>query len=112
MVRKPWFCQDCRVSMIYDSKQDYYKCPECGTEVWPEADKVSKPTKEQAEIHSFMQQMAPTHFAKEALPAGGPLLGSGGSKSKGRSRKADMQKKSLAQINAGLAGKCTSFLLT
>jgi len=105
MIRKPWFCQECRVVMTYSSKQDFYKCPECGTEVWPETSNA-----ENDEIASLMCERYKANLpAKEALPAGEALLGSGGSKSKGRSRKADMKKKSLAQINVGLAGKCASF---
>ncbi len=91
--------------MDYDSKQDFYKCPECGTEVWP----VSNFDND--EITSLMRDKYKANLpAKEPLPAGSAAPGGGGSKNKGRSRKGDMKKKTLAQINAGLAGKCGSFL--
>lgn len=96
-IRKPWFCQDCRVSMTYDAKQDYYKCPECGTEVWPEN------TDSKGEIESLMRDMAATHSKREAMPAGEALPG-GGSKSKGRKTER-MKKPTLATLNQRLYGQ-------
>lgn len=102
--RKAWFCQDCRVMMHYDPKRDFYKCPECGVEVWPET------KADQGEIASLMREKYQANLpAKDPIPAGEPAPGGGGSKNKGRSRKGDMQKKTLAQINSGLNGKCAAF---
>ena len=109
-MRKPWFCQECRIQMLYDKKQDFHKCPECGTEVWMNIEEDSLKSDEDEEIDALMREKYKANLpAKEPIPAGGALLGGGGSKSKGRSRKGDMKKKSLSQINAGLAGICSAF---
>jgi len=96
-IRNPWFCQDCRdVLMEYNKKGDFYRCPKCGAELWP-AD-THAPT---GEIEELMSELAATHRQTECKPAGPPAKGSG-SKSKGRSRKTDMKKKSLATLNMAL----------
>lgn len=93
--RKPWFCQDCRVQMEYNEKKDFYKCPQCGIEVWPDSEDDTN------EITSLMRDMLRTHKPKECLPAGEAAKG-GGSRSKSRSRKSEMKKKSLATLNMAL----------
>ena len=104
--RDPWFCQDCRIMMLYNDKEDYHICPKCKARVY-HADEKDEYLND--EIRSLMKDMAHTHKPREALPAGGALPGGGGSKSKGRSRKSDMKKKSLAQLNMGLAGTYSAF---
>lgn len=104
--RKSWFCQDCRVTMIYDKKNDRHICPTCKTMVnyHDENDFYLND-----EIGSLMRDMAATHRQLEVKPLCGAIVPGGGSKSKGRSRDSDMKKKSLAQINAGLNGKAMAF---
>lgn len=104
--RKPWFCPDCRVMMIYINKLDMHFCPQCKARTYHshEDDCIED------EIKELMQDLYKSHLPKkEPLPAGEALKGAGGSKSKGRNRKGDMQKKSLSQINAGLTGKKIDF---
>ena len=58
------------------------------------------------EITELMQGMYKANLpAKDPIPAGRALKGASGSKCKGGRKKADLKKKSLSQINAGLAGK-------
>lgn len=104
--RQAWFCQDCRVIMLFDIKQDRHICPKCKVQVWHsnEDDPFIND-----EIGSLMRDMAVTHKTLEVKPLGGAIVHGGGSKSKGRSRESDMKKKSLAQINAGLNGRAMAF---
>lgn len=103
--RKKWYCQDCRCDMIYNPKDDNWVCPQCFVY-------VSYPEKGDSyledEVSGLMREMASTHRQTECKPSGPPAKGSG-SKSKGRSREADMKKLSVAQINAGLAGTSKIF---
>lgn len=102
-MSKGWFCQECLVKMDYKIKDGFFKCPECMTEVWPPSG-----YKLDDEILDLMIDKQRNHIPKECKPAGEALLGSGSS-SKSRSKKAEMKKKTLSQINAGLNGKCQSF---
>lgn len=95
MSRKPWFCQECRIIMTYNDKDDYYKCSQCECELWPSD--TYKPIDEIAEL---MADMAPTHRQTEVLPAGPVKLG-GGSKSNGV-KKPKSTKNSLSQLNEQL----------
>ena len=105
--RQPWFCQDCRVQMVYINKLDMHFCPKCKVRVYHSNDDDYY----EDEIISLMRDLHKTHLPKkDPIPAGHALLGGGGSKSKGRSREGDMKKKTLSQINAGLAGKNVDFL--
>jgi len=90
-MRKPWFCQECRVVMEYIEKFDYHKCPECGTEVWP-ADQINTVD----EITELMADRALAHKPREIPPAGEALLGGG---SKNRVKKDKNKKDSLAKVN-------------
>jgi len=94
-MRKPWFCQECRVLMKYNDQDDYHKCPQCKTEVWPED--TYKPTDE---IGELMSDMARTHRQTEVLPAGPVKLG-GGSKSNSV-KKPKNTKSSLSKLNDAL----------
>ena len=42
-----WFCLDCRVGMKWIDRM-FWKCPECGTEVWPEEPEAVEREKKQA----------------------------------------------------------------
>jgi hypothetical protein len=92
--------------MLYDKQSRYYVCPKCKATVVP---------KEQNDkyvddiIIKLMRDMHKTHLPAACIPAGEAKKGGGGGSSKGRSRKGDMSKKSLSQINTGLNGKCMSF---
>jgi hypothetical protein len=88
--------------MTYNNKQDYYKCPECGIEVWPEL-KATNSTND--DITAFMNDMSPTHYSKECIPAGEGKPGGGSRSSKHKSEKT--KKKSLATINAQLGFSST-----
>jgi len=81
--KKAWFCQECRVQMKWD-KFGFFKCPECGVEVWiPERD----PDKEAKEV------------AEELSDVIIPVNRKGGGGSKGRSSKKQlMGKKSTKQL--------------
>lgn len=105
MKREPWFCQDCRIVMFYNEKEDYHICPKCLVRVYHSDEKDDYLNDE---VRKLMQDMYKTHVPKEILPQGRPTL-KGGSKCKGRSRKQDMKKPSLAQINIGLAGTAKQF---
>lgn len=107
-IRKPWFCQECRVIMQYNPELDYYVCPECGVEVWPPG--ASNTTaKKNDEITDLMRDMHKANLPrKEAMPIYPVPAGGGGSKSS-KGRKKDTKKKSLSQLNAGLAGTCAAF---
>lgn len=99
--RKAWFCQDCRIVMSYDTKQDFYKCPECGTEVWPNTEVATD------EISSLMSDLARTHQPRECLPAGEAIPGGRSNRSKSRARKTDrMKKEPLATLNRKLYMEC------
>ena len=94
-----WFCQDCRVPMKYNEQDDFYKCPKCGIEVWYPIE-----SKSQDEVVQMMQEKYKSNLPpKDYLPAGEAAKGGGGS-SNGKSNSSAMKKKSLSQINAGLAG--------
>ncbi|MBP1764158.1 MAG: hypothetical protein H6Q65_1216 [Firmicutes bacterium] len=94
-MRKPWFCQECRVVMKYDEKYDFHKCPECGFEAWP-PDKVQPVD----EITSLMKDKAKAHKPREVPPAGEAMLGGGGSKNSVKKPKS--KKLSLHQLNLKL----------
>ncbi|TCL35633.1 hypothetical protein EV210_11199 [Anaerospora hongkongensis] len=104
--RKKWYCQDCRCDMMYDLKSDSWVCPQCKVYVsYP----IDGDSYVDDEVTSMMRDLARTHGpTKEYLPSGPPAKGSG-SKNKGRSRKGEMQKLSIAQINLGLAGTSKHF---
>ena len=93
--------------MLYSSKNKRYICPVCKTITMPmrqDDDYVDKEVTD--EITELMQGMYKANLpAKAPIPAGEALKGVSGSKCKGGSKKADLKKKSLSQINAGLAGK-------
>ena len=40
-TRTPWTCQECNIAMEYKPKQDFHKCPQCGTEVWYSLENIS-----------------------------------------------------------------------
>jgi len=93
-MRKPWFCQECRVVMDYNDKFDYHKCPNCGYEAWP-PDKANTVD----EITSLMQDRAIAHKPREVPPAGEPMLGGG---SKNSVKKPKSKKLTLNQLNIKL----------
>ncbi|HMM20616.1 MAG TPA: hypothetical protein PKA10_07735 [Selenomonadales bacterium] len=107
MQREPWFCQDCRLVMLYNKKEDFHICPKCKVRVYHADDKDDYLNDE---VRSLMRDMYKTHLPqKEPLPINPYPAGYGGSKSKGRNRKQEMKKKTLSQINAGLTGKASDY---
>ena len=46
-MQADWFCLDCRVGMKWIDRM-FWKCPECGTEVWPEEPEAVEREKKQA----------------------------------------------------------------
>ena len=115
-MSKQTLCPNCQskgnfVFMIYSPRSMYYICPECKgvfTPAPPDDDGAVKMVED--EIATLMREKYKANLpAKEPIPCGEALKGAGGGKCKGRSRKGDLKKKSLAQINAGLAGKCGNF---
>lgn len=98
-------------TMLYSRKNKRYICPSCKTITLPmpkDDDYVEKEVSD--EIKELMQEKYKANLpAKEPIPCGEALKGVGGGKCKGRSRKGDLKKKSLAQINAGLVGKNMMF---
>ena len=46
-MQADWFCLDCRVGMKWTDRM-FWKCPECGTEVWPEEPEAIERGKKQA----------------------------------------------------------------
>jgi hypothetical protein len=91
--------------MLYDKESRYYVCPKCKTSTMQK-----EPDDKYVDdiIVRLMRDMRRPHLQTDCLPAGQAKKG-GGSSSAGRSRKGESQKKSLAQINAGLNGKCMAF---
>ena len=90
--RKPWFCQECRIIMAYNDKDDYYKCSQCGCEVWP-AD-TYKPVDE---IEELMASTPPHLNTKEVLPIYWEVTGAS-SKSKG-GKNEKMKKDPVSKLN-------------
>lgn len=89
---KPWACFDCRIMMkIID--EDHCKCPVCGTEVWFKYDES------QDDIEELMQDNLNKHQINvyDAMLGGQPVKGSG-SKVRGRSKKALLQKPSTQEL--------------
>lgn len=82
--------------MTYIRSTGYFRCPICKTETWPNPDEPAPD-----ELMQFMQDMAKTHYATDALPAGEALKGRSGS-GKSKSRKPPNNKKTIGQINASL----------
>lgn len=106
--RKPWFCQDCRVLMKYDQKDDCHKCPECGAALWyPDEprkrttfDKL--PAKDKKEIAELMEEKQKANEPSRNVPIalGGAIVLGGGNKS-GRNKKV-LKKDSVATVNRKL----------
>jgi hypothetical protein len=92
--------------MLYDKESRCYVCPYCKAYVT-----LKEPNDQYVDdiIIQLMKDMHKTHLPAACIPAGQAKKGGGGGSSKGRSRKGDMNKKSLSQINTGLNGKCMSF---
>lgn len=87
---KPWFCQDCREKMGYNKEFRFFKCPDCGIEVWlPE----SNPTKEARQVAEELSDVI--------IPI--PRKGGVGS-GKGRAKKHLLQKKSTKRLYEELCG--------
>lgn len=81
------------VSMVPNA-DDYYKCPECGAELWlQERDVAAKAAFEAAHANNYVSM---------SLQPGEQIMGGGGST--GKPKKAN-KKKSLAHINAALASE-------
>jgi len=97
MINKTWFCQDCRVLMIYSDKIESHICPECGVMV---AKYIPGDKYVDNEIKQLMHDMRRNHKPREYLPAGEALPGGGGNKS--RVKKPKSKKKSLNQLNNAL----------
>ena len=86
--------------MEYQEKDDFYKCPECGVEVWFPAEIQKKD-----EVTKLMGEMFAEHEGRQLdpLPAGraDPKKHGGGSGSgKGR-------KQAAGGLLHGIKGKCT-----
>ena len=83
--RSRWWCLDCHCPMEYQEKDDFYKCPECGVEVWFPAEIQKKD-----EVTKLMGEMFAEHEGRQLdpLPAGraDPKKHGGGSGS-GKGRK-------------------------
>ena len=94
MKNKQWFCQDCRVLMIFHPKEKVHVCPKCKTKVFPNDEDADR--KLNNEIYSLMADMAPTHRQTEVKPSGPFILGGGSKSSK---KKAKSTKPSLAELN-------------
>lgn len=77
----------CHVMMDYNKGDDFYKCPICGFEGWPEDSKPESPD----EISELMQECYETHNQTTVLMGGSAQLG-GGSKN-GKSNKKQLMKK-------------------
>lgn len=94
-MAKPWFCQDCRVVMLYNDKLKCHICPQCKTEVWPpnKADVVHD------EMMSLMIDMQKNHKPRECMPMVGGRVKGGGSKSGKRSKSEKMKKDTLSTLN-------------
>lgn len=82
--KKQWFCQDCRVLMTL-TDMDFYKCPECGIEVW---------------FPEYNQEKEAKKIAEELSDVIIPVnrKGGGGNKSCGSSKKQLLKKKSTKML--------------
>lgn len=96
--RAPWFCQDCRVPMLYSKKLDYHICPKCKATV-QHSDETDQYVED--EIIALMRDLVPTHKDRDFIP----LTGKGGhgkGGSSNRTKKPKSKKLSLSQLNMKL----------
>lgn len=96
--RADWFCQDCRVPMLYDKKNDRHFCPACMVQVW-HYDK-DEPIPDNSEIAKLMREMYKANLpAKDPIPAGRAMSGRGGNKSSKRhGDREKLKRKTVGQL--------------
>ena len=81
-MQADWFCLDCRVGMKWIDRM-FWKCPECGTEVWPEEPEVVERERKQAAADN-------SGMVSRAWIPGTEAKGGGGGS--GKSRKKPLRK--------------------
>ena len=81
-LQADWFCLDCRVGMKWVDGM-FWKCPECGTEVWPEEPEAVEREKKQAAADN-------SGMVSRAWIPGTESKGGGGAS--GKSRKKPLRK--------------------
>lgn len=94
MKSKQWFCQDCRILMIYHPKEHIHVCPKCKIKLHPNDEDTD--LKINNEIYSLMVDMAPTHRQTDVKPSGPFVLGGG---SKSSNKKSKSTKPGLNELN-------------
>ena len=82
MNKKPWFCQDCLIKMEWDNF-GFYKCQQCGTEVW------------QKEVDRDKEARQVAESLDDVII---PVKKRGGGSNGKSSRKQQMKKKTTKQI--------------
>ncbi len=98
-----WFCQRCMVMMEPKDGNVFFKCPVCGTEVWPEErDKTGVEELSTDAIAELMQDNLVQHQTSvfEAMIGGKAAHGGGGNKNGHSSsqRKMALQKPTTNQL--------------
>ena len=89
---------DCNEVMIYDRQKEFWSCPRCGSEFWPNVralnaiDRERKSAELAEEERQRVRNMIGSWLYPDPLPAGPPKPG-GGSRSSGRKRKKKPKRK-------------------
>lgn len=89
----------CGEVMIYDRQKEFWSCPRCGSEFWPNVRALSaiererKSLERQEEERQRVRWMVGSWLYPDPLPAGRAKPGGGGSKSGGRKKRKKVAKK-------------------
>lgn len=100
-VSRDMTCPVCKSGMIYYKKDAYLCCPDCGTEIWPFNTEISDSEMIRQEFEKQLPCDRSHEFGNGLITVHSKL--NGGSKSKGKSKKAAMQKKTTTQLYKELA---------
>lgn len=91
---------DCREVMIYDRQKEFWQCPRCGSEFWPNVRALNAIEQERKSLERQEEErqrvrstLCRARLYPEPLPAGPPKPGGGGSKSGGRKKRKKVTKK-------------------
>lgn len=86
-------CVICDSEMIHYKKENFYRCPVCHTEVWPDEERLKQIEREKKRIEKAEENrqrllsMVGTNLSAEVLPIYPHPSGKGGGSKSGRKRK-------------------------
>ena len=90
----------CNEVMIYDRQKEFWSCPRCGSEFWPNVRALTAIERERKSLERQEEerQRVRLHLCRarmypDPLPAGRAKPGGGGSKSGGRKKRKKVAKK-------------------